>query len=383
MATSLLLYNRQSKSSSLCVNVLRYLYDFRVIHILPILALGLLPLIGISQKSFTEKMRTQIEKTILYETSIDYDLTPGFIVGIVDGSNFMVLSFGTRSVLSDDTISIDDIFELGSVTKVFTASLVAELDLLRQLSFNERFDSLLPAVYRNPQMTHYTIEDLLTHHSGLPRYPVFKSAVANPLESLPEYSLEDLLDFYAHCSSESSGQLMYSNVGYALIEPILYQSTGLRYDELLEKFILKKNNMTMTSLEPSKVTAPGYNLAVNEVSAMSFGVFNASGGLKSCMADMLRYARYALFDSPEKLWQSHGPGLGKHLGMGLGWHMIHQGAFSPIYVHTGRSIGHTAFIGLVPDTKTGVVILANSANGVDDLGVEILRMINKNWKRKN
>jgi len=338
---------------------------------------------GISQKSFTEKMRKQIDKTIAYETSIDYELTPGFIIGIVDGENSIVLAFGKREITSQDTISVDDLFELGSITKVFTASLLAEMDEQGKLSINDKFDTLLPEIYRNPGMADFTIQDLLTHQSGLPRYPVFAGDLASPLEALPSYTLEDLLVLYAHFKPEPQSRILYSNVGFALIEPILYHQTGMRYGELLEDFLLDKNGMTSTTLESENVTAPGYNLAVEEVSPVDFAVFNASGGLKSNMADMLRFVRYALHDSPDILWLHYGAGLGKHLGMGLGWHIVHQGTFAPIYMHTGRSLGHTAFIGLVPNTSTGVVILANSANGVDDLGLEILRMINKNWKRKN
>jgi serine-type D-Ala-D-Ala carboxypeptidase/endopeptidase len=351
-----------------------------MILVLPLL---LLSLIGISQKSFSEKMRKQIDKTIAFETTIDYELTPGFIVGIVDSGHSIILSFGKKAVASEDTISADDIFELGSVTKVFTASLIAEMDKSGQLSLNDRFDTLLPEIYRNPEMSEFTVQDLLIHQAALPRFPPFAGEIASPLESLADYTLDNLLTFYTHFIPDKQEGMLYSNVSYALVEPILYNQTGMRYEELIEKFLLMKTSLTSTSFESETVTAPGYNLAGEPVPPVNFGVFNAAAGLKSNMTDMLRFVRYSLFDSPDILWLEHGTGMGKYLGMGLGWHIIHEGKFSPIFIHTGRSKGHTAFIGLVPETKTGVVILTNSANGVDDLGLEILRMINKNWKRKN
>jgi len=342
-----------------------------------------IPLSGITQKSYAEKLRKQIEKTIEFETTIDYELTPGFIIGIVDGINSIVLSFGTRGIMSEDTISDGDIFEIGSVTKVFTASLIAEMVTAGEISLNTHFDTLLPKIYRNQEMTQFTVEDLLTHQTGLPRYPPFNSGLANPLRSIPSFTLDDLLGLYKTFHPNPENRITYSNVGYALIEPVLYNSTQLEYPALLSKYLLNKTGMMATTLVTQEVTAPGYNLNVEMVPPVDFAVFNSSGGLKSNMADMLKFVRYSLYNSPEMLWRQYGPGLGKHLDMGLGWHIIHQGRFFQIYMHTGRSNGHTAFVGLVPETKTGVVILANSATGVDDLGMEILRMINKNWKRKN
>jgi CubicO group peptidase (beta-lactamase class C family) len=328
-------------------------------------------------------MRKQIDKTIAYETYIDYDLTPGFIVGIVDGENSMIFSFGRRDLVSEDTISIYDVFELGSVTKVFTASLLAELEIIQQFSLDDHIDSMLPERFRNAQMSQITLKDLLIHQSGLPRYPVFKGGIKSPLESLAAYSLDDLLNLYRDFRPEENDQLQYSNLGYALIEPVLYGITGLPYQELLQKHLTPKIGGESITTDRSPVLAPGYNFAVEAAEPVDFGVFTASGGLRGNMYDLLKFVHYSLTDAPEILLLYHGMGLGEHLGMGLGWHIIHQGKHSPIYMHTGRTLGHTAFIGLVPNTSTGVVILCNSANSVDDLGVEILRLINNNWKRKH
>lgn len=70
------------------------------------------------------------------------------------------------------------------------------------------------------------------------------------------------------------------------------------------------------------------------------------------------------------------------LSVSMGWHNINKNHFN-IVMHTGMTSGHSAFVGMVRETKTAVVIFANSSLGTQDLGLQILRLINYNWKRIN
>lgn len=327
-------------------------------------------------------MKAEIEKLITFETDIDYNLTPGFIVGLVDGPNVNVFSFGTRALDTDDTIRIDDVFEIGSVTKVFTASLFAEMQRNERLQMDMKVNDCLPFEYQNPNMSDVTILDLLTHKSTLPRSPVFNENVESPMKEYPTYTLDELLLLYQNFQPKLDQKTIYSNVSYALLEPILCGLTDSIYEELLVTHLVNALELSSTSIDPSTVTVQGYNHAVEPTPAIDFGVFNTSGGLKSSMSDMLKFLNYSLYQSPDLIWEEYNEGLSKHLDIGLGWHIVHPRKSNSVFVHTGISLGHTAFIGLVRNTNTGVVILSNSANGVDDLGLELLRIMNKNWKRK-
>ena len=70
------------------------------------------------------------------------------------------------------------------------------------------------------------------------------------------------------------------------------------------------------------------------------------------------------------------------LSVATGWHLINMNQFN-IVTHSGKTSGHSAFVGMVRETKTAVIVLANSSLGTEDLGMQILRMINFNWKRIN
>ena len=96
----------------------------------------------------------------------------------------------------------------------------------------------------------------------------------------------------------------------------------------------------------------------------------------------MRFVRYSLEDAPAKLFEKRGDGLNKYLGIALGWHIVYPKGKFVVHTHTGRSPGQSAFVAIARETGTAVVILCNSAIGTDDLGMEILRIMNRNWQRK-
>lgn len=321
-----------------------------------------------------DKIRKQIEKQIWFETEIDGELTPGFIIAVKDGESEMVLPFGIRQKGTEDTISIDDVFELGSVTKVFIAALFAELDRKNILSLEEEFDPFVPVGYRNPGFAGVSIADLLAHQSGLPRDPVAGSTLGNQIRQYPKYALEDLLQEYR--GFQGPRRMVYSNLGYALLQAVLEGD----HDALLEKHILAPNKMRNTGFSVPEI-APGYGVYDSITCQTDFGALDISGGLKSSMRDMLAFIRWCMKDSPEALWEDQGPGMNSYLRMALGWHSIEQ-KNGKVYLHTGRTLGHSSFVGICHATDTAVIILANSETGTDDLGMEVLRIMNNNWRRK-
>ena len=79
---------------------------------------------------------------------------------------------------------------------------------------------------------------------------------------------------------------------------------------------------------------------------------------------------------------SEHPSYNEKLFYSSGWHGIKINKKTKALINNGNTSGHSAFIGMVPENRTAVVVLSNSAFGTKDLGLLILRMINYNWKRK-
>ena len=353
-----------------------------VLHLL-ILGAGLSCCSAVCAQSATELLRQEIEQLALFETTIDTASTPGYIVGIIDGSNQVVLSFGTRGRRSLDTINGEDVFEVGSVSKVLTATLCAILSEQESIDISEDIGRYLPDEYTNSSGYEISLELLLSHMSGLPREPSVQDEMGDPLKTRFKVTPEDIMAEYRDLDHPANPAMLYSNVGYGLVEAALYGMTGTTYDELLNTHICDPQQMYHTGTTQPEITIDGYGLDGKLEEPCDYGYFSASGGVRSCLVDMMRFAKFSLTDAPRELFVKKGDGMNKYLGIGLGWHIVYPKGKFIVHMHTGRSPGHSAFIGMARQTGTAVVILSNSARGTDDLGIEILRIMNRNWKRKN
>jgi beta-lactamase class C len=138
----------------------------------------------------------------------------------------------------------------------------------------------------------------------------------------------------------------------------------------------------------SKVLTPGYDRAMRIAKPWTFNSFKGSEALKSNNEDICKFLKANINNSKTKLdtifmdnFNDHSVSFNDKLFISNGWHII-KIKDKDIVTHSGKTSGHTTFIGFVRETKTGVVISCNSAYGSEDLGMLVLRMINYNWERK-
>jgi len=362
-----------------------------------ILKLILLLILLISHQGINSQandLRIEIEKLIRFDTEIDFKKIPGFLVAVVDNDSTYYFSFGTTIRAEKNNFSKDDIFELGSVTKVFTASLLSILVHEGKISYADPVNQYLPEEYRNPRLEDLTISQLITHQSGLPKRPSFfgrkEKDLQNPYEN---YQVSDLLKFYRDFLPDKK-TFEYSHTNYALLEMIISRLTSKSYQDVLTEKIFFPLGMTNSFVDfnekKENVTTTGYNRALKRVEPWTFSSFKGSEGLKSSAADMVKFIRANMnlsYSGLENIFdQNFTPQLrssfNPQLSVATGWHLINMNQFN-IVTHTGKTSGHSAFTGMVRETKTAVIILANSSLGTEDLGMQILRMINYNWKRIN
>jgi CubicO group peptidase (beta-lactamase class C family) len=328
------------------------------------------------------EIRKEIDKLIHYETNIDFERTPGFIVGMIDGDSTYVFSFGSRSIEEQAPLLEDDVFELGGVTKIFTALLIESLVNEGKLKLNHSINEYLPI--KNPAFDSCTIFRLLTHSAGLPKYPPgWGSLEQDSQDPYAAFSLSALETFFKGYSSEpnTKNEYLYSHLNYVLLTWVMESVTHLTYNELLKKYL--PHDILVSLL--TKPTILGYGLNVKPIPPWTMQVYGGSVGLKGSLRDLLNICQHFFRRSPisssmlaiyptkirkEKTW------------IGIGWQVIPILKNRFVYAHTGKTKGHHTFVAILPDTNTGVVVLANSATGSDGLGISILGMMNNNWKRK-
>ena len=336
----------------------------------------------------------EIDKIIRYDTDIDMKKTPGYIIGVFDNDSTYFFSYGTKILKDKAAITKDDIFESGSVSKLFTSALISILIAEGKMDISEPVNKYLPTEYANPRLYDLTISDLIHHQSGLPRRPLyFGKKEKNPQNPYAFYTEKDLLNFYRDYIPGGKS-FEYSHTNYALLEEILKNISGISYQDLLHEKIFSKLKMSHTFAdfpeEKLSLLTPGYDRALKKVNPWAFASFKGSEGVKTTANDMIAFLKAHMFLSGTYLDNILGknldimsfPGLNESLSIAMGWHNFSKNKLN-IYMHTGSTSGHNAFCAMVRETKTGVVIFSNSSIGTQDLGLQILRLINYNWKRVN
>jgi CubicO group peptidase (beta-lactamase class C family) len=278
----------------------------------------------------------------------------------------------------------ESVFEIGSITKVFTGVLLAEMAARGEVDLMAPARRYAPVGLTMPTRggREITLADLASHRSGLPRLPgnLIRNNRVNPYA---EYSVAQLYEFLANYSlpREIGSQYEYSNLGMGLLGHVLAARAGVDYDTLVRTRILDPLGMTMTgtALSPAMKgrLAIGHDAEGKPTGLWDLPTLAGAGGLRSNMNDMLIFLS-ANIGEPRSMLEmamrvSHEP-LARGQGMldsGLGWFILSVGP-DTIAWHTGGTGGYRSFIGFDPVRGVGVVLLTNSAREAEDIALHLL-----------
>jgi len=314
---------------------------------------------------------------------VDNRYTPGIVIGVIDSTGTNFFSYGTRSD-DGDPVDADTVFEIGSITKVFTGTLLAELLEKGKVALDDPIEKFLPKNVTVPSRggKKITLHHLATHMSGLPRVPdnIEVSDLKNPYA---KYTKDKLYDFLSHyeLDRDIGATYEYSNLGVGLLGHILGVITGQSYEQMVRKVVTKPLHMKSTGIKlrgrAKKHLATGHANG-KAVGPWSFDCLAGCGALRSTATDMAKFvsANMGLTKSPatKALQRATGERIDTgipNLKIGLGWHVSNLNDTTIVW-HNGGTHGFHAFCGFVPATNKGVVVLTNSDLNIDDIGMHVL-----------
>jgi CubicO group peptidase (beta-lactamase class C family) len=314
---------------------------------------------------------------------VDQDLNIGIVVGIVNPCGREFFSYGKTAKSEGQDVDEDTVFEIGSIGKVFTALLLADMVEYGEVSFDDPIVRYLPPSINMPTFNDQSITliDLATHTSGLDIIPE-NLAPADELNPYADYTVEQLYEALSSTSldHEAGTQYEYSNLGMGLLGHILSLQSGLDYEELVINRITDELGMSDTRIalipEMQKRLAQGYREG-EPIPLWDIPTLAGAGALRSTARDMLTFlaANMGLSESPlyAAMQVTHEPRfpVGSSMHVGLAWHMSKRGEIQ-IIEHHGATGGYWAFVGFSEDTKTGVVVLTNSFYDIDEIGLFLL-----------
>jgi serine-type D-Ala-D-Ala carboxypeptidase/endopeptidase len=308
---------------------------------------------------------------------------PTIVVAVVDGDQSHVYTFGKLD--SGAAPTAKTVYEIGSITKTFTATLLAQGVNKGQLKLDQPLSSLLPG-YTIPSRDGHviTLLNIAEQNSGLPRLPT-NLHPADPNDPYVDYGPDKLKAFLAtYTLPRDPGALYeYSNLAVGLLGYALGQHAGSDYATLLNNEILQPLGMQDTSVATGKnrpkEIAGGHGDDGKPVPGWNFSVFAAAGGVLSTGDDMLRYLQANMGKLPSPLWPAMQLAQKPRTAtvktsdqIGLIWMTQMTSKGPDIIWHNGMTGGYASFIGFTADRQHGVVVLTNANVGVDDLGFAVL-----------
>ncbi|MFM0093403.1 serine hydrolase [Paraburkholderia sediminicola] len=308
----------------------------------------------------------------------------GIVAGMIDGGRRRVVSYGRHSADNTSTPDGDSVFEIGSITKVYTALLLADMVGRGEATFDEPVQDLLPSGVVIPERNgrKITLQQLSTHLSGLPRMPDnFNGDDPDPYR---HYTVDALYQFLAahELTRDVDTVEEYSNLGVGLLGHALTCRANKDYETLIRERVTGPLGMHSTSIELSdsmKIRlVPGHDASLRPVPGWNLGPspFAGAGALRSTVNDQLTLMEIIFGQRKSSLDQAieETMTLRQRVAdqdIALGWGAKALGD-DVLYGHDGGTAGYRSMMLFYRRARTGVVLMSNAAGDVGDIAHHLL-----------
>ncbi|MCE7057362.1 beta-lactamase family protein [Algoriphagus sp. AGSA1] len=328
--------------------------------------LSLLIIFLISNLSFSQNLENKIDSIIHTEFSNPYEPGGAFLIS-KSGKSIYKKAFGLANLELDVKMTSENVFQIGSMTKQFTAVAILMLEEQGQLTVNDPISTFIPDY---PNGNNITIYHLLTHTSGIKDFTQMKtiSKVAQK-----EMTPKDMVDFFKEEPVDFSPgeKFEYNNSGYVVLGYLIELTSGEKYEDFIQKNIFDKigmeNSYFASDRRVIKNRAYGYHQKSYEFvnkTAISFSVPFSSGSLMSTLSDMLKWQNALnqnVLLQPENLAKAftmHSLNNGEIIEYGYGWHLKNEDGI-PTREHGGSIFGFKSMGVYVPNMDMYVLGLSN------------------------
>jgi CubicO group peptidase (beta-lactamase class C family) len=325
---------------------------------------------------------------------------PGISIGIVkDGKPLYVSGFGARDPQKNLPATPDTLFGIGSITKSFVAIAIMQLSELGKLSVDDPVNKYIPFELGLPGRP-ITIQHFLTHSSGIPSLATSTVALSRGLgvdTGIPWGSVEDFYrlvnDAQDEIAAEPGNRFFYHNAAWRMLGHIIQKLSGMPFHIYIKKNILEPLGMIRSTLNSSEFNTdsnhivPHWNKPSGKVEPSKFPYPNpddnpefsfiaAAGGIASSVNEMLLYLNSHInmgtydggqicgidsFESMQTGYIKRGNILHGEHWYGYGLNIIPDYHGYKLIGHGGSILVSTAHMSYIPEIKTGVIMMANSA----------------------
>lgn len=306
---------------------------------------------------------------------------PSAVVAMVVDGKTEIRGFG--ALADGKAPDADTLFEIGSITKTFTATLLAEAAVKGEVKIDEPVRDLLPDfAIPSREGREITLGDIAEQHSGLPRMPD-NFRPKDPGDPFADYSAAKLKEFLAGYTLPRApgASYEYSNLAVGLLGYALAENRHTSYGELVAARIFKPLGMTSSAVALTPALrmrlAAGFDGQGKTARPWEFDALAGCGGIRSSAADMLRYVEAYMGRTKIPLRAAMDLAIAPRRPLdnqkiGLIWMRLPLHDGNSVVWHNGMTGAYASFAGFTADGRKGVVILANQAQTLDDLGIGAL-----------
>jgi serine-type D-Ala-D-Ala carboxypeptidase/endopeptidase len=310
---------------------------------------------------------------------------PGVVLGVLDpDGSTRVVAYGSSGP-EGRSVGPRSVFEIGSITKTFTATLLADMVLRGEVALDDPASRYLPDHVAMPSFEgrEITLLDLALHRSALPTTPTDLGNIGRRNTGV-SYTVEDAYAFlsdYALPRAPGS-RFEYSNFGYGLLGHVLGRAAGSSYRELVGARILAPLGMEQTTFDAAEAgdwMTTGHRGGDPVRYRTDLEIFDGAGGLRSTAADLLKYMAAHVGEPRTDLERATRFAIEVRdtvsqggAGRGLAWGTVVHPGQAPVIAHGGGTVGYSSMLTVMTDRATGLVLLANDAAFDDNLALTLL-----------
>lgn len=349
-----------------------------------VLGVGLIwllaPAVAIAQHFPADEALTRMLRYVVEDAGV-----PGIVLGVLeaDGST-RIVSYGSAGP-DARPLGPRSVFEIGSITKTFTATLLADMVARGEVALTDPVAKYLPPDVAVPSHggRQITLLDLATHTSGLPAW-VDNHDPADPENQFADYTVETMYGFLGsyELRRDPGSAYEYSNLGFQLLGDALARAAGVSLAELLKQRILDPLGMETTAYSREGAVADWMTRGHRSSGVVPYQIDTearwGAGGLRSNVPDLLKYVRANVAPpetAPQRAMRTAQEGRAS-MGeggaeVGLAWQIVTVSG-RRLVTHSGRAGGFRGQIAFDPAAGIGTVVLTNTEAFTDNVGPALL-----------
>jgi CubicO group peptidase (beta-lactamase class C family) len=308
----------------------------------------------------------------------------GIVACTFDASTQKIVTYGRSDSANGRPLDGDTVFEIGSITKVFTALLLADMVTRGEVALDDPVAKYLPDSVKMPSRggKQISLLDLATYTSGLPHDP---SGISFQNENpFAAYTVEQLYSFLSNyvLPFDPGTRYQYSNVGFGLLGHALALKANMTYEDLVISRVctpleLADTCITLNASMRDRL-AQGHLANLKPTPNWDLPALAGAGALRSTANDLVKFMRATcltesgapLRPAIDLLLQTRRPADSPSLEAALGF-FVRSGNNDKVVWKDGLTGGYTSFAGFSTKLRSGAIVLSNAGTLIDDLGLHL------------